>query len=314
MSPARTLTVIFIWLPLLAAQAQGTDTITTLPKEVLTSEDSLSIFRLIDSLLSLDYPEPSSQLGLRLTYNSNMISAGRTLGISQFGLGTSVTYYHKTGLYADISGFWSDEFDPNYYLTILTAGFMYSFSKKISVIASYDHYAFNLPYDYIPYSNALTASSFFDLKPLFIRMDYAYYFGKQNVHRIMPSLGFTLEKKGLLKLNKVSINPMAMVLLGNESITEIVFPVTRQEWITALIRLRNGLPWYTLTTRNVFGVMNYSFMLPVNISHKSWNFFISYSYNIPKAFPGETLVLSKSGFLTASITRLLNLRPNKSLL
>jgi hypothetical protein len=314
MSAARLLILISIWMPSLVVQAQGTDALTTLPEEVLSSEDSLSIFKLIDSLLVLEEQELGSQLGLRLTYNSNMLSTGRTLGINQFGLGAGLSYYHKTGLYADFSGFWSDEFDPQYYLTILSAGYMYSLSSKISLIASYDHYVYNLPYDYIPYSNALTASSYFDLKPLVFRLDYAYYFGEQNAHRLMPSLGFTLEKRGLLKLNKVSITPMAMVLLGNESITEIVFPSTRQEWIAALIRLRNGLPWYTLNTKNVFGVMNYSFMLPLNVSYKNWNFFISYSYNIPKALPGETLVLSESGFLTASITRLLNLKPNKSLL
>lgn len=314
MPPSRILTVISIWMPSLFVQAQGTDTLSTLTENVLSSEDSLSIFKLIDSLLVLEDQEPGSQLGLRLNYNSNMLSTGRTLGINQFGLGAGLSYYHKTGLYADLSGFWSDEFDPQYYLTILSAGYMYSISKKISFIASYDHYVYNLPYDYIPYSNALTTSAYLDLKPLVFRLDYAYYFGEQNVHRIMPSLGFTLEKRGLFKLNKVSITPMAMVLLGNESITEIIFPSTRQEWIAALIRLRNGLPWYTLNTNNVFGVMNYSFMLPLNVSYRNWNFFISYSYNIPKPLPGETLVLSESGFLTASITRLLNLKPNKSLL
>jgi hypothetical protein len=50
-----------------------------------SAADSLSIFSLIDSLLELQELQ-SSQLALRLSYNSNVLSAGRTLGIENFGL------------------------------------------------------------------------------------------------------------------------------------------------------------------------------------------------------------------------------------
>ena len=57
-----------------------------------------------------------SQLAVRLSYNSNVLSAGRTLGIENFGLAPGLSYYHKSGLYADVSGYWSKDFDPSYYL------------------------------------------------------------------------------------------------------------------------------------------------------------------------------------------------------
>src|SRR5688572_708531 len=67
---------------------------------LLTYEDSLSIFSLIDSLLQLEN-ESGSILSLRLGYNSNVLSTGRTLGIENFGLAPGISYYHRTGLYAD---------------------------------------------------------------------------------------------------------------------------------------------------------------------------------------------------------------------
>src|SRR6187399_3547601 len=105
----------------------------------LSFDDSLSIFYLIDSLLQQGDLNVS-QVAFRLSYNSNVLSTGRTLGIENFGLTPGISYYHWTGLYADVSGFWSKDFDPSYYLTIASVGYMHDFSKKFSVMAGYDHY------------------------------------------------------------------------------------------------------------------------------------------------------------------------------
>lgn len=292
--------------------AQDTDALLSKPDSLLTFSDSLSIFHLIDSLLNLDELNDYSQLALRLSYNSNVLWAGRTLGIDQFGLAPGISYYHKSGLFADASFFWSKDFEPKYYLTILSAGYMHTFSKRFSVMGSYDRYFYHLADEYIPYNNALTLSPFLEFKPVNFRVDYTFYFGERSAHRIMPSLGVTLEKNKLFKLDKVSVMPSLFVLMGNETFSEIIFPSTRAEWIAAYIRVRQGLSWYRIETRNVFGVMNYAIMLPLNVRHKQMNFSFSYTYNIPKALSGETLTLSESSFLSASLIWLFDLNRKKS--
>lgn len=292
--------------------AQDTDSFLTKPDSLLTFSDSLSIFQLIDSLLTLDELNDYSQLAFRIGYNSNVLWAGRTLGIDQFGLAPGISYYHKSGLFADASFFWSKDFEPNYYLTILSAGYMHTFSRHFSAMASYDRYFYNLEDEYIPYNNALTLSPLLEFYPVNIRVDYTYYFGERSVHRIMPSIGVTLEKSKLFKIDKVSFMPSVFMLMGNEMFSEIIFPTTRAEWVAAYIRVRQGLPWYRIETRNVFGVMNYAIMLPLNVRHKQMNFSFSYTYNIPKALPGETLTLSESSFLSASLSWFINLNTKKS--
>lgn len=292
--------------------AQDTDAFLTKPDSLLTFSDSLSIFQLIDSLLTLDELNDYSQLAFRIGYNSNVLWAGRTLGIDQFGLAPGISYYHKSGLFADASFFWSKDFEPNYYLTILSAGYMHTFSRHFSAMASYDRYFYNLEDEYIPYSNAVTLSPFLEFHPVNFRVDYTYYFGERSVHRVMPSVGVTLEKSNLFKIDKVSFMPSVFMLMGNETFSEIIFPTTRAEWIAAYIRVRQGLPWYRIETRNVFGVMNYAIMLPLNVRHKQMNFSFSYTYNIPKALPGETLTLSESSFLSASLSWFINLNTKKS--
>lgn len=294
-------------------QAQDADSLfLKLPTDsILSFSDSLNIFNLIDSLLTLEENTPRSQLAIRLTYNSNVLYTGRTLGIDQFGLSPGVSFYHKTGFYTDVSGFWSADFDPNYYLTILSLGYMHAFNSKFSFVAGYDRYFYNLEDEYVPYTNGLRISPIFDWKFITVQCDYTFYFGDDHANRIMPSLGLNLTKKKLLGIDRISFNPALYVLFGDASFTNIIIPSSPAEWIKARIKMQQGLPWYTTETYREFGVMNYSLSFPLNVQHKNFNFYLSYVYSIPKALPSETLTLSETGFLAAGVTYYINFGQTK---
>lgn len=278
---------------------------------VLSYTDSLNIFNLIDSLLTMEENAVTSQLAVRLAYNSNVLYAGRTLGINQFGLSPGVSYYHKSGLYADLTGYWSTDLDPSYYLTILSAGYMHSFNPVISLTVNYDRYFYNLDDDFIPYANGFTVSPAADIKPFSIQCDYTYFFGNEHANRLMPSLGLNLEKKKFLGIDKISFTPVFCLLLGDKTFTEIIIPSTRQEWIQAYIRVLQGKSWEKTVTYTEFGIMNYSFSFPLNIQHKDFSFYASYTYSIPRALPSEVLLLPETGFITAGVTYYINFRNNK---
>jgi len=279
-----------------------------------TAADSLSVFALIDSLLSLDEQRAPSQLGFRLGYNSNVLSNGRTLGIDNFGLSPGVSYYHHSGLFADVSAYWSKDFDPNYYLTVLSVGYMKDFNKTFGIIAGYDRYFYNTGGEdwYIPYTNALSIAPIVDIGPVTFTVNYSLYFGEQYAHRLMPSLSVALRKKKFLGLDRISLTPGFFLLYGNEAIT--TFDYLPPENLRELIenRRKYGTIFKPVEiTRDVFGIMNYSFNLPVSMSKGNWTVMVSYAYNIPKALPGEPLTLSESSFITGSILYLLDLKRNK---
>ncbi len=280
-------------------KAQDADSLLTRADSVLSYSDSLSIFNLIDSLLLLEQLEPQSQLAVRLGYNSNVLSTGRTLGIEQFGLSPAISFYHKSGFYADVTGYWSKDFEPSYYLTILSAGYMHSFSKYFSVMGSYDRYLYNTSIDdqYISFKNMLSVTPYIDYKLLSLRVDYSFYFGAETAHRIMPSLSLNLVKRNFLKIEKIRLIPGAYLLFGNEKSSELVFD-------------NNGIT-YSIVEKNVFGVMNYAFTFPLYITHKDFSVFVGYTYNIPKKLSTEITVPPKSGYISAGVTYYINLRPNK---
>jgi len=312
MEKIRKLIIAFLLSTSLPLQAQDVDSLLTNTTDFFLEGDSLSIFALVDSLLALEDLEPVSQLAVRLSYNSNVIAAGRTLGIENFGLSPAISYYHTSGAYADLSGFWSKDFDPTYYLTIATIGYSHTFNKNLSVIASYDRYFYNVKEEdaYVPYKNSLSVTPTFYLKQVYLSAGYSYFFGDKKVHRLFPSLGITLQKKNFWRLDRIALLPSFSILLGNETFTEIVYVETIRELIK---RLRMNQPIFDEKNTAVFGVLNYSFNLPISITHKKLNFIFSYSYSIPKSLPGETLTLSESSFLSASLIYSFDLKRNKKL-
>ncbi|MDW8332563.1 MAG: hypothetical protein RMK43_13010, partial [Cyclobacteriaceae bacterium] len=292
------------WLFIAAScvYAQKVDALKNKSDSILTINDSLSIFQLIDSLIILFEEQNHSFLHARLMYNSNVLAAGRTLGIDQFGLSPGITYHHKSGAYADISGYWSRNFNPNYYLTIFSAGYMRALGKRFTIMASFDHYAYGFDQTSTPFTDALSASVAYDLKHLSIQTDYSYFFGNQQVHRITQSVYGRFEKENAWKADKIIFNPGFYLLLGDTEVTEIILPDNRVEWIVAWLRIRRGLPWYTVRTYRVFGIMNYAFSAPLTFKKGIFNLTLSYMYNIPRALPGEVLDLSESSFFMAGVS------------
>lgn len=276
--------------------------------------DSLAIFKLIDSLMTMEIQE-ASQMAFRMGYNSNVLMAGRTLGITQFGLSPGVSYYHKTGLFADVTSYWSRDFDPSFYLTTASVGYMHLFSSKFSVIANYDHYFYmQEDRDELTYfRHALSASPTITTKYVTFRVDYSYFFGATAANRIMPALSFNLKRNKVLGLDHISFYPTVLVLFGDEKYSTIEFerPATLVE---ALLNIQQYGTRFSpkITEHKVFGVMNYAFSFPLNVSAGNWIFNTTYTYNIPKALDGEPLTLKESGFLSASIIYYLDFGRNKS--
>jgi len=119
-------------------------------------------------------------------------------------------------------------------------------------------------------------------------------------------------KRKFLKLNRIAITPSFFVLMGNEHITELEY-VAPQTVAEAVQNFRKFGTRFSLVQhdKNVCGIMNYAITVPLSVTHKNWGFSFSYTYNIPKALPGEPLTISESSYLSGSLTYFLGLKRNK---
>lgn len=268
--------------------------------------DSTSAIGLIENFLTASKPKDSSKLLVRLGYNSNISAMNQTLSIKQFGISPGISYFHKSGVYGDVSSYWSKQFAPPIYLTIFSAGYLKAVSKN---------YLLNLEYSYLlypsgeenstPYTNSITIANQLDFKTIQFRLDYYYYFGSQSAHRILPSVGLTFEKKNVGKIKKLAFIPSFAILFGTESTQEYV-PLTLSAQ-QILDRLKTGGSLYNIETVTVFGLMNYSFTFPLSARTKRWVYQLTYTYNIPRALPDEELGLTNTGYLSLSVGRYIKL-------
>lgn len=285
---------------------------------ILSFDDSLSIFNLIDSLVQFpELLEAGSSLVARLGYNSNINSANQALGINQFGLSPGISYYHKSGLYLDATAYWSQEYSPSLYLTIASAGYLKSI-KKWTMNLEYSRYLYSFSDSTYnsPYTNTLGISNFFEAKPFLFRLDYSLYFGEKTAHRIMPAIMLNLEKRNWLGFKRVLLYPTFNILLGNESWQNSQYVPYSTNPIDIAYRIIHHLPIYYLQTenRNEFGVLNYSVSLPLSVSFNNWTLLSSYTYNFPQALSGEQLGLTNSGYLSFSLIRYFNFKSHSALI
>lgn len=303
-------TTVVVLLGISTIRAQDPDTLLLPPADstelVLSLQDSLDILDLIDSMLLIGPITDHSMLAVRLGYNSNIVADNRSFNIDKFGLAPGVSYYHKSGAYADLTTYWSKEYDPSFYLTVTSAGYMHQFGKWYTLLTEYSHYFYSESADStlsVPYTNNLAMTNFFEWRKVVFRLDYYFYFGDKTAHRIQPGIGMNFVKRKWLGFDRVSFYPMVNVLFGSEQTT--TYEVAPNVLLRLLYNRTHSpkLPLYYENTITEFGVMNYSFTAPIYFTRKNWNFMLGYTYNIPKSLPNEELSLQNSGYLSFTITR-----------
>ena len=300
----------------LLEQTLREDSIFLAQLEADLASDSLSIFQLIDSLLKMD--SRSSMLSMRFGYTSHITNAGRDLGVNQFGFNGGLTYYHKSGIFGDLSGFWNSEYTPRYSPTITTLGYLGNLGKKYSFITSFDHYFFSQENEEIisAYSNAINISQFLNLKHITPGIDYSFLFGGESAHRFRGYLSGNLIVRKAPVFDRISFTPTFSMLFGNQTLyyqnvdyralVQVVYRVRRR-----LIDRNDLGDWKDFVFEsgedNVYGLMNYGISLPLYLYLGNWNIALNYNLNIPVELPGEDLDLSNNGFFSVTVLRSISL-------
>ncbi len=184
--------------------------------------DSLSIFNLIESVMALE-ATTTSELNLHFSFTSSVTSAGRDFDINQQGISPGISYYHKTGLYADISGYWNSNIEPNYNPTILSLGYLTTIDSKWSYSLDFERWFFN-PKDSSenPLTNSFGGSLTYDIDFLNIGIDYSLLVGRETSHRFIGTIGSTIKVGKWWVFDEIKLFPTGTILFGNNDITQLI--------------------------------------------------------------------------------------------
>jgi hypothetical protein len=323
--------------------------------------DSLSIFNILDSvLLQTDFQ--TNQLNIRFGMTSSVTSAGRDYNINQTGYSSGISFFHKSGLYSDLSGYWNSDVTPTYNPTILSGGYLGAFSPKWSYSLDYEHWFFN-PKDSSDnaLTNSLGASLSYDFKKGYIGIDYSYLFGKETSQRIITNFTGTINLGKWGKFKNITLFPTVSMMAGHGNVTTLritseqlsrreIFYINKLDSLSQLsdqqleqllrsvgMAYRNGNITETrrdeliniiltasvitdeelaelndLATNGVqqeefvdgeeFGILNYSFSIPLSFSSDRISILVNYTYSIPVKLSSEFFDVEPVGYFGASIS------------
>ena len=270
--------------------------------EYLSGVDSTSILSLLDSLIQLEKELNRSQIALKIGYNNESLADNRESLGNESGMYTGISYYHKSGIFIDATSFLNSQFEPSYYLTNTSLGYLGTFGQHWTYMASYEHYFFNASAENetieFPFTDGLNASLYFISQYFETGFDYSFILGDTpNSHKINYNLIGNFNINDLGVIDRISFRPTVSFLFGNQIITSIF--VDR--------RFLRPSRRFVLVEDNAFGLMNVGLLLPVYVTIENLNTSISYQFNLPQELPGEDLPYSNSNVFNLSLSYFIKL-------
>ncbi len=163
----------------------------------------------------------TAEINVRVNYTSRAVFSGRDFGVHEWMSTPSITYYAKSGFYADLSGYYLSESLPHYELTALSVGYLGVVSSYFSVTGELSRTILSQKgqQNLLPYS--ADASVTYAISPLLsATTDYNLLFGNATAHRLRLSVSAYASRKitrSAFGLKRVSLIPALTAILGTET-------------------------------------------------------------------------------------------------
>lgn len=228
---------------------------------------------------------------------------GRDIGIDQYNIATQVMYENSNGIFAGVSGTYYGEFDPNWDLTIVTAGYGKSFGEHDNVRAElgYSRYIFSNSVSN-DFENSIDASFNISTKnnTLGTSINTSYLFGGKTGWQTSASAYGDVDLFDLdpAKGSKVTFGPELSFIFGSENID-----TSRIDNLGIDIPFINRI----VSEFETFSLRNIQLQLPITFEFNDLHIEAGYNFNFPKAFDFEN-DLDSTSFFNLGLSYIFNLK------
>lgn len=209
----------------------------------LFADDDLpdNLFELADSILAIENARVSAVV-FRAGYVSQIVSAGRSLGIEQYGFSPAVSWLHHSGFGAGITGYWSSEYTPSYYLTDVEVSYSHTVRKKFTLMLSNDFYLYHDSLTEHSFNKSAQFSMNYQRKHADIGGDYTFLYGNNNAHRVTVRANATIKlRPKRMIIDAITFTPGVAFQWGNADVVYWRQPRTAISDLYWIIR-NNGYP------------------------------------------------------------------------
>lgn len=283
---------------------------TELDERVSAFTDSIS--EVVRSLAS-DHAEylkdHGSRLDVEAAYESHSNYRGRDNGVSESSFGPSVTYHHKSGMYAEGSIGWVSLPTPGPDDESLTGGYEFTLSPLLNGSLSYTHYWYSASSTkpQAVTNQSVAGMMMLDLDLVSLTLNLSDDFGGGPGSEITTSLDLS----GDLPLSDhafggtLKISPTASATWGDQNEKLLQRRIVRAKK-KAVVRV-SGKPL------DVFGIMSYELSLPAELQTGDLTIEPTVGYVLPvNVLNGKTVLVkdpsTSDPFFTAGVTVTMTLR------
>lgn len=156
-------------------------------------------------------------LSARFGYSNKALFAGRDYGINQSMMIPSLTYFHKSGIYSEISGFAYSQSEPKYQFTNIAAGYIGTLDK-FTYFAEYSR-SFSASKE-VPntLSNMFSGYGSYTYKKFNASVSYSFLFDNNSTsHLVVPSIGMNFSTKKVGFIDRITFSPSINTTFGSNN-------------------------------------------------------------------------------------------------
>lgn len=251
----------------------------------LFMEDAL-LDELIASLSKFQF------LYVSLNFNSNTYFSGRDIGIDQYNINPQISYVHSNGFFASLSGTYYSEFYPKWDVTNTTIGYGKSIDKqkRLKYFIAYSRYFYTNDFEY-DFTNSLNVG--FGIKnkknTIGTQLSGALLFGNNESYQI-TSRSYAVVNLVKTKNNSLRFRPQLSFIAGEQTVELDQIDAQTDSSIES----------------NSFRLINTQLNIPIQYSHKSFDFELGYTLNFPNAIRDERNI-STTSFIHFTLAYLIDL-------
>ncbi len=217
---------------------------------------------------------------------------GRDIGIDQYNIATQLMYENSNGIFIGISGNYYSKFNPNWDLTVISAGYGKSFGKLASIRAElgYSRYIFSNSSSN-DFENSIDLSVDISTKDgsFGSSINTSYLFGGKTGWQSSVSVYGDIKLFDLnsAKGSKVTFGPDISFIFGSENIDT-----------SRIDNLGIDIPFINRIVESfeTFSLRNIQLQLPITLEFNDLHIEAGYNISFPKAFEFENEIDNTSFF------------------
>jgi hypothetical protein len=230
-----------------------------------------------------------------LSFNSNTFFSGRESGIDQYNWVPQISYYHKSGFTASLSGIYYETFDPSWDFTNVSLGYFNTLGKQkeLYYYGGYTRYFYSNVSGTFTNSIDLSVGIWNNKRTLGTKISASYLFGSdQSIQLVSNSYAsLTLVKH---RNFRIKFRPQLNLIIAQQTIA-----------LEQLVIVGDSMEIQVITN-DVFDLLNTRISFPIYFTTRSWDFEAGYHINLPNPVATESN-LDSTGFFAFSVGYLIDL-------